>query len=915
MWLGVLGPVECTLAGRAVEVKGRLNRALLAGLAVDPGRVTGVDELVDALWGDDPPNAAEKVVRNRVSLLRALLTPAFIATAGAGYRLGASVTVDARQFEDGRRTTAERLALWRGAPFGDITEWPPARAAAVRLGELRAHLQEVAVAEQLDGGVDASFLVGVAEQLVDTEPFRERRWALLMRTLYLAGRQHDALRAFDRARVLLRDECGLVPGAELLAVEQSILTHDPALWPQLSRRHSTTPRPTLTGRDDDAEQVCARLEEERLVTLVGLGGVGKSSLAREVATRWDGATHFVDFSAVDDPANVAETVSRDLRIAAGQDASAAIAGWASTASHCLVVLDNCEHVRDAAGDIASVFLGSRDGPSLVATSRIPLGQQSEVVVHVDPLARPDAVALYQARADRRQRHVADDSIIDRLCHLLGDVPLAIELAAARSSILSPAEMVRDLAAVTVRPFSTARTARWRNTGAQDVVEVVAWAVHALSADATCVFRRCAIFPGGFTMAAARTMTEADLDDAQLTMAFAELAEASLIQVRFGAGTRYHYLDLVRQRADDLLEQTGERELCETRMIRWAVDETNAVTNRDLGRLLADVTNLAAAAQHACRGADVEAALAITGATIVLMTAQRAELLDAMLAAVELPGAHQSERYVRSCADLGFALFILRGDVAKARHFAELVRNAETDSAAAGWATFTLGHIEGDLDHVRHALELARRWREPLLHFYASCLLVDNYGRGGAEEAWELVLQSDRLAAEIDEPWARVMATMVRGQAYCQLDPDAALVHLDRAAEMAERCGLPAYSTVARAMAGRAGGSSDPRGRLELTRHALLDADQANVSYFTVLALARVARTLTEIDRPDRAAIFAGAARARFHTPRDAATRLYQIDREDHHGHLAMFDLGATMEVRELVALLGKWLAELDAEHR
>ncbi len=231
MWLGVLGPVECVVGGKAVDVSGRLNRALLAALAVDRDWVTGIDELVDALWGDEPPAAADKVVRNRVSQLRGLLTPEFIETVGVGYRLGSSVGVDTDEFEDARRAGADRLALWRGVPFGEIAEWPPARAAAVRLGETRAHLEEVAVAEQLDAGIDASALVGGVESLVDAEPFRERRWALLMRTLYLAGRQHDALQAFQRARALLRDELGLSPGAELFDVERAILNQEPSLRP------------------------------------------------------------------------------------------------------------------------------------------------------------------------------------------------------------------------------------------------------------------------------------------------------------------------------------------------------------------------------------------------------------------------------------------------------------------------------------------------------------------------------------------------------------------------------------------------------------------------------------------------------------------------------------------------------------
>ena len=200
-------------------------------------------------------------------------------------------------------------------------------------------------------------------------------------------------------------------------------------------------------------------------------------------------------------------------------------------------------------------------------------------------------------------------------------------------------------------------------------------------------------------------------------------------------------------------------------------------------------------------------------------------------------------------------------------------NADPRSRSAGWAFFVLGHIEGNLEHFRQALALARRWRDPLLRFYTTCLIVDNAGRGGAADASELVIESDLVAAEIDEPWAHIMATMIRGQAYCRINPDAALVHLERAAEMASRCGIDAYATASRALAGLAGGADHPRARLEMTRHGLIDADRAGISYLTVLALASIARTLTEMDRPDRAAVFAGAAYARFHTSAGTATRL------------------------------------------
>ena len=450
MRLAVLGPVQCTVDGTAIEVRGSRNRALLAALAVDRDRVTGIDELVDALWGVEPPGAAEKVVRNRVSLLRSVLTPGFVDTVRAGYRLGTSVTVDAQEFEDVPGSAAGRLAVWRGRPFDEIIDWPPARAAAARLEELRARLEEVVVAEQLDAGVDSSSLVGRVEELVEREPFRERRWALLMRTLYLAGRRRDALHAFGRARVLLRDELGLSPGTELLSIERSILHGDPSLGPRMPPARSLNRlTPALFGRSEDAKAVRDLLRDRRLVTLAGLGGVGKTSLARELSMDWEDPHFLVDLTAADDQTGIDDAVVRGLRIASGHDASGTVAAWASNAAPCLLVFDNCEHVVDAVVRVADIVLAGGDGPTILATSRIPLRHPAEEVFHLQPLARHDAITLYHARADRRRQPASDDeTAVDRLCQLLSDIPLAVELAAARSSILSPADMVGDLTTVT-----------------------------------------------------------------------------------------------------------------------------------------------------------------------------------------------------------------------------------------------------------------------------------------------------------------------------------------------------------------------------------------------------------------------------------------------------------------------------------
>ena len=496
-------------------------------------------------------------------------------------------------------------------------------------------------------------------------------------------------------------------------------------------------RTALIGRNDDVAAVRSLLTEEQLVSVIGLGGVGKTSVAREVMASWPAGSCMVDLSAVHDDARVDETLTQVLGISPGGDARAVIATWARATPACLMVIDNCEHVRDAAARLAELIVSS-GSVKILATSRVPLASRSEVIYPLPPLSWVDAEALYRARADPRSGYRPDDAVVDRLCHLLGDIPLGIELAAARSSVLTPDDMIRDLSTVTFPAITGPPSARWRDTGADGLVDVVAWAATALSDDADMVFRRCAVFPGGFTMEAARTMVGAELDTARLVDAFSELARASLIEVGFGERARYRYLDLVRQGADRRIDDVDERELCRRRMIEWAVAATSALTYLDLPRVLEEVTNLTAAAEHACaagrnrrRPADHRRLVRPVERPTSRTPGQQTGRRPAARRKSPPPIPPQLRR-------LAFALFIHWGSVARAKEFAAIVLDRDPDSRSGGWAIFTLGHIDGDLDKVRRAIELARRWDDPMLQMYATCMAVDNAGRSGAHDAWELV---------------------------------------------------------------------------------------------------------------------------------------------------------------------------------
>jgi DNA-binding SARP family transcriptional activator len=247
MEFSILGPLEVRGDGdRPLELGGRKQRALLAVLLLHANRVLSSGNLIEALWGDSPPETAPTALQGYVSHLRKALAPAAaIVTRAPGYVLELEEEeLDLNRFEriveEARRAAAEgdaakaagqlreALALWRGPALGDLADEPFARAEALRLEELRLAAFEERIEADLRLGRHAT-LVGELETYVAQQPLRERPRAQLMLALYRSGRQAEALAAYREARRVLVDELGIEPGRELQELEQAILRHDPAL--------------------------------------------------------------------------------------------------------------------------------------------------------------------------------------------------------------------------------------------------------------------------------------------------------------------------------------------------------------------------------------------------------------------------------------------------------------------------------------------------------------------------------------------------------------------------------------------------------------------------------------------------------------------------------------------------------------
>ena len=305
----LLGSVEALVDGHSLALGGSKQRSLVALLALHANTTLSADELIDALWGDDPPASAAKNVQRNVSQLRKALgsddAGARILTRGRGYELRvAEGAVDALRFEQLIEEAARErasgglngaahsaLELWRGAPLADVASEPFAGPEIGRLEELHLRAVELAIDAELAAGRHAEAIARL-EALIAEEPLREHLHARRMLALYRDGRQSDALDAYREARQTLIEQIGVEPGPELKRLQEQILAQDPALdapppiveLPMQLEGGS----PLLAGRERELHWLrtrWCRARERRAVWVMvwGPSGIGKTRLVAELA--------------------------------------------------------------------------------------------------------------------------------------------------------------------------------------------------------------------------------------------------------------------------------------------------------------------------------------------------------------------------------------------------------------------------------------------------------------------------------------------------------------------------------------------------------------------------------------------------------------------------------------------------------
>ncbi|WP_138957840.1 BTAD domain-containing putative transcriptional regulator [Streptomyces sp. YIM 121038] len=730
MQIGMLGPLEVrTDDGVSADVPGARLRGLLVALALTPGQVVPKASLVDWIWGERPPADATNALQRLVSRLRKLLPDGAVEGQPDGYRLRVEPdAVDAVRFERllgaGRartedasrrvRVLREALGLWRGAALQDVglQDSEACAAAAVRLEALRLTATEERVDAEIALGHGAELVTELTD-LVAAHPVRERLVAALMRALVAAGRDSEALQAYQHAREALADALGVDPSPDLAALHVALLRgelgRDERKRERAEAGRRTNLRAELTtfvGKGGDVAAVRELVAEHRLTTLIGPGGAGKTRLATETARTLlddvpDGAW-LVELAAIGPEGDVAQATlaALDLRdTLLGEAANAEPTDRLVAAIRerdALLILDNCEHLIESAAVFAHRLLGECRRLRILATSREPLGITGEALWPVEPLALPQpdadpgaiasspAVQLLRDRAGAVRRDLAADAAtlatMVRVCRALDGMPLAIELAAARLRTLSVEQLAHRLDDRFRLLTSGSRTALPRHKTLRAVVD---WSWELLTEAERTVLRRLSVFAGGASLEAAERVCADHPDTAADTAAadgvgsvapeqvlelLTSLTEKSLLRAGGDGAPRYRMLGTIKEYAGFRLAEAGEAESARRAHLAYCTElaETaephlrRAEQLEWLAVLRAEHDDIGAAMRGALAAGEAQAAMRLAAGAgwYWWLSGHKTEGLELITAATETPG-EVTDAYRATVYALG-SMFVTSG---------------------------------------------------------------------------------------------------------------------------------------------------------------------------------------------------------------------------------------------------------------
>jgi predicted ATPase/DNA-binding SARP family transcriptional activator len=820
MFFRVLGPLEAEDGTERITIPGERSRALLTALLLQPNNAVPLTRLVDAVWGevppDDPANALHQVVRRLRSQLGPLGTA--VRTRAPGYLLAVEPScVDAERFEAGCRAARrlaptdahqaaalldEALALWRGPAYGEFSEGF-ARAPATRLDELRLAALEDRSALLLECGAVAE-AVAAARELVATHPLRTRPVDVLMRALDADRRPAEALDVYRSHRTVLADELGLDPAVALEDLETRILRGEPvAPAPRTPRPAPPAPairlpwRPGgLLGREADGALLRECLGSQRLVTLVGPGGVGKTRLALEVAhgLAADGTrVWWADLSTAT-PERLVDVLAEATGTDGprGPDPVAALAG-ALAGHRGVLCLDNAETALDELAPLVERLLEAAAGLGMLATSRERLGVASEHVHVLAPLPLPSgaerdnpAVRLFLERAPGFEDGTLSDEdieVVAAICRRLDGLPLAIEIGAARAPMFGLQEFAERLGQGLDLLAGGRRTAAARHRSVRAVVD---WSYGLLTDDEARLFARLAVFPSSFTVDRVEAVCAGvPLSPPAVAPLLARLSEQSLVQSGRG---RFWLLETLRVYAAERLPPSDRLTL----RGRHARDIAGRLT--ELSGQIRTPREADAVAAIAGLGPDLHAAwsyavehdrlLAVRLAGDVHDFAYQRQRLDLLDWGLTVAGWDVDSPRLPDALACAAAASWARGDLPRAAELAArgvaVAGGSEAPSAARAMSQYAchamfLGHTADAVERYRRTAALHRAAGDPLnaLMIEVSVCQAATYGgdaRGAAARVAELL----GPLGELGNPSGLAWAYYVLGEATAGSDPERAL---------------------------------------------------------------------------------------------------------------------------------------------
>ncbi len=672
----------------------RKAQSLVKLLALAPSQRLHREQALDALWPDLEPVAAMNNLHRTLHAIRRTLDPDLAATTPSPYvRLHNETLalsphdtpwIDVTAFTEAAGAARQgrdpavfeaALALYSGdlLPDDPYEEWVIGRREQLR-GLYLDVLMELARLRQAREEYDAA--IGALEQVVAHEPAHEEGRLGIMRLRAQLGQRYQALRQYQQLRDALRRDLDVAPGHASQRLYQDILSSrfpdgqrpTPVSGPtyrerSLARLDSPVaiaaepagPPAGFIGRERELATVASRLAEARLLTLTGAGGCGKTRLALETAARIradyaDGAS-MVELAALADPGLVTQAVAAVLGVREEpvRPLDETLAG-ALRSKQMLVVLDNCEQVRDACARLVAALLQACPYLRILVTSRRPLGVAGEAVWRVPSLTTPDlqrlpalndlmeydAVRLFieRARAIRPGFTLTERNALDvaRACHRLDGIPLAIELTAVWVRALT----IEDLAARLDDMVDLLVTDDGATPPRQRTLRATMdWSYDLLDAPERTLLRRLAVFRGGWTLEAAEAVCTDQRDGEGLGQkavlhALRRLVDASLViaeeqEVDEGAGVsggmRYRLLEPVRQYAYDKLRDASEDAPVRKRHAKWYMELTEQAEPeltgprqaRWMDRLEREHDNLRVALRGALESGKAEVGLRLAGA--------------------------------------------------------------------------------------------------------------------------------------------------------------------------------------------------------------------------------------------------------------------------------------------------------------